>query len=291
MRRRPGVRRAAGRAAALVGAGHDARRDACWLALVVAVPGPAALGVHRDRAGAAGRRCSSLRRRPGERRRRRAFRAGRARIEAAHLGAVAAAGRRGDPPGGRADADARAYLLLRPYLKRAVRVGSPTRPTRRRTGWSRAGTRASWPGRCRTARSQAIGTADPWVGSMASGVPGRPVARSRREHRAGSRRSDDGFELEGLDVHGTRRPPLGAHRRRPARRCSTGPGSWRPARSRPSNPADPDVSCRRGRRLGRSLSGARSRLARMLASAARPRDYYRRSTGHLPRETCEDVEV
>ena len=50
------------------------------------------------------------------------FRAGRARIEAAHLGAVTAldaeATRRVAGP----EADARAYLLLRPYLKRAVRV-------------------------------------------------------------------------------------------------------------------------------------------------------------------------
>lgn len=59
------------------------------------------------------------------------FRAGRARIEARHLGQVAAldvdqtrlvAGR---------DADARAYLLLRPYLPRAVRVevADPADPT------------------------------------------------------------------------------------------------------------------------------------------------------------------
>jgi hypothetical protein len=50
------------------------------------------------------------------------LRAGRARIEAVHLGAVEAldAGetRRVAGPA----ADARAYLLLRPYLKRAVRV-------------------------------------------------------------------------------------------------------------------------------------------------------------------------
>jgi hypothetical protein len=50
------------------------------------------------------------------------FRAGRARIEARHLGAVetldAEATRRVAGP----QADARAFLLLRPYLKRAVRV-------------------------------------------------------------------------------------------------------------------------------------------------------------------------
>ena len=50
------------------------------------------------------------------------FRAGRARIEAGHLGAVEALDAeetRGSPD---READARAYLLLRPYLKRAVRV-------------------------------------------------------------------------------------------------------------------------------------------------------------------------
>jgi hypothetical protein len=50
------------------------------------------------------------------------FRAGRARIEGEHLGAVAAL----DPEETRRiagpEADARAYLLLRPDLKRAVRV-------------------------------------------------------------------------------------------------------------------------------------------------------------------------
>ena len=50
------------------------------------------------------------------------LRAGRARIEAAHLGAVEAleaeeAWRAAGP-----EADARAYLLIRPYLKRAVKV-------------------------------------------------------------------------------------------------------------------------------------------------------------------------
>ena len=51
-----------------------------------------------------------------------ALRAGRARIAATHLGRVEAL----DPDATRraagVEADARAYLLLRPYLKRAVRV-------------------------------------------------------------------------------------------------------------------------------------------------------------------------
>lgn len=59
------------------------------------------------------------------------FRAGRARIEIVHVGAAtaldAAETRRVAGPG----ADARAYLLLRPYLKRAVRVEitDPADPT------------------------------------------------------------------------------------------------------------------------------------------------------------------
>lgn len=59
------------------------------------------------------------------------FRAGRATIAATHLGAVEAL----DPEAARRvsgiDADARAYLLLRPYLKRAVRVEitDPADPT------------------------------------------------------------------------------------------------------------------------------------------------------------------
>ncbi len=59
------------------------------------------------------------------------FRAGRATIAATHLGADEAL----DPEAARRvsgiDADARAYLLLRPYLKRAVRVEitDPADPT------------------------------------------------------------------------------------------------------------------------------------------------------------------
>jgi hypothetical protein len=59
------------------------------------------------------------------------FRAGRAHIEGKYVGAVAAL----DPEETRRtagpEADARAYLLLRPYLKRAVRVeiADPADPT------------------------------------------------------------------------------------------------------------------------------------------------------------------
>jgi hypothetical protein len=92
-----------------------------WLALVVAVPGPAAwlcsavalvlltalllsYGSARVSVDAGW------------------FRAGRARIEAVHLGAIAALDAEETRRLAGPEADARAYLLLRPYLKRAVRV-------------------------------------------------------------------------------------------------------------------------------------------------------------------------
>ena len=92
-----------------------------WLALVVALPGPAAWvcsGIALALLAAlllsyGGARVSVA---DGW------FRAGRARIEGVHLGRVSAL----DPEETRRvagpEADARAYLLLRPYLKRAVRV-------------------------------------------------------------------------------------------------------------------------------------------------------------------------
>ena len=92
-----------------------------WLALVVALPGPAAWvcsGIALALLAAlllsyGGARVSVA---DGW------FRAGRARIEGVHLGRVSAL----DPEETRRvagpEADARAYLLLRPYLKRAVKV-------------------------------------------------------------------------------------------------------------------------------------------------------------------------
>ena len=50
------------------------------------------------------------------------FRAGRARIEATHLGTVTALDAEQTRRVAGPEADARAYLLLRPYLKRAVKV-------------------------------------------------------------------------------------------------------------------------------------------------------------------------
>jgi hypothetical protein len=50
------------------------------------------------------------------------FQAGRARIEAEHVGTVAALDADQTRLVSGRDADARAYLLLRPYVKRSVRV-------------------------------------------------------------------------------------------------------------------------------------------------------------------------
>lgn len=52
----------------------------------------------------------------------RTFRAGRAQIALDHVGAVTALDADGVRRQAGVDADARAYLLLRPYLKRGVRV-------------------------------------------------------------------------------------------------------------------------------------------------------------------------
>jgi hypothetical protein len=59
------------------------------------------------------------------------FRAGRAHIEVRHLGAATALDQEATRRQAGVDADARAYLLLRPYLKRAVRVDltDPADPT------------------------------------------------------------------------------------------------------------------------------------------------------------------
>lgn len=59
------------------------------------------------------------------------FRAGRARIDSQHLGAVQVLDAAGTRRVAGVDADARAFLLLRPYLARSVRVAliDPRDPT------------------------------------------------------------------------------------------------------------------------------------------------------------------
>jgi hypothetical protein len=92
-----------------------------WLACIVAVPGPVAwvvTGLAMAALAAGLLSYGSARLEVGDA----GFRAGRARIGSEHLGAAEALDaertRRVSGP----EADARAFLLLRPYLKRAVRV-------------------------------------------------------------------------------------------------------------------------------------------------------------------------
>jgi len=92
-----------------------------WLALVVAIPGPVAwvcsagaLALLAALLFAYGNARVSV---GGG-----WLRAGRARIEAGHLGAVSALDAEETRRVAGPEADARAYLLLRPYLKRAIRV-------------------------------------------------------------------------------------------------------------------------------------------------------------------------
>jgi hypothetical protein len=92
-----------------------------WLALVVAVPGPLAWSVTAVMVALmAGALVSYGSARivvgDGE------LRVGRARIEAHHLGRADALDAEQARRAAGRDADARAFLLLRPYLKRAVRV-------------------------------------------------------------------------------------------------------------------------------------------------------------------------
>jgi hypothetical protein len=92
-----------------------------WLACIVAVPGPVAWAVTAVALallGAALGSYGSTRLEVGDGR----FRAGRASIEARHLGAAEALDAERTRRVAGPDADARAFLVLRPYLKRAVRV-------------------------------------------------------------------------------------------------------------------------------------------------------------------------
>ena len=92
-----------------------------WLALIVAIPGRAAWVC----TGIALAMLAALLLSYGNARVSVAdgwLRAGRARIEGVHLGEVAALDAEESRRVAGPEADARAYLLLRPYLKRAVRV-------------------------------------------------------------------------------------------------------------------------------------------------------------------------
>jgi hypothetical protein len=92
-----------------------------WLAVVVALPATAAWAVSGVAAalmvaGLLSYGAPRVRVHDG------VFRAGRAAVEGRHLGAAVALDAEATRRVAGVDADARAYLLLRPYLKRAVRV-------------------------------------------------------------------------------------------------------------------------------------------------------------------------
>lgn len=92
-----------------------------WLALIVAVPEPiawSATAVAMALLALALRWYGDARLRVSDG----WFTAGRARIEARHLGAIEALDAEDTRRVAGVDADARAYLLLRPYVKRSVRV-------------------------------------------------------------------------------------------------------------------------------------------------------------------------
>ncbi len=96
-----------------------------WLALVVAVPGPVAWGVTTVAAvaiwglltGYGGARIELVRGSGGP-----VLRAGRARIAVEHLGPAVALDAGETRRAAGVEADARAFLLLRPYLAHSVRV-------------------------------------------------------------------------------------------------------------------------------------------------------------------------
>ena len=87
-----------------------------WLACVVAVPGAVAWSVTAVAMALVSFGSVRLEVADGE------FRAGRARIGAQHLGAAEALDAESTRRVAGREADARAFLVLRPYLKRAVRV-------------------------------------------------------------------------------------------------------------------------------------------------------------------------
>ncbi len=144
------------------------------------------------------------------------FRAGRARIEAVHLGAVAALDAEETRRVAGPEADARAYLLLRPYLKRAVRVeiARPGRP-----GAVLAGVLAA-------PRRAGPGGARGWPHAIAHGRDGYCPAMASDSSRVWT-----AFSLvAGLGAAALTRKLLDR--------------SWKAAAGKnpPENPADPDVS-------------------------------------------------
>ena len=215
------LRRAAGRAAALVGAGHDAGRDPLAGLRRGRCPAPVAWVVHRRSRW----RCwSALPAWPTAAPGSASTTAGSApagpRIAAAHLGAVDAAGRRARPAGspGRTPTPA-PTCCCGPTSSARSGWRSPTRPTRRRTGWSctrhpddlAGALGARWPhGRGLTPAP--LGTVRPWHAGRTrrSGPSSRWSPRSARPRCA---QEGPRHDLEGRD----RQEPAGEPRR-PRRR-------------------------------------------------------------------------
>ena len=116
-----------------------------WLAVIVATPGPVAwlvTAVAMLLLGAGLLTYGGVRLTVADG----VFRAGRAHIEGRHLGAVEALDAEQTRRTAGREADARAYLVLRPYLKRAVKVEitDPADPT---PYWLVSSRRpARWPG-------------------------------------------------------------------------------------------------------------------------------------------------
>ncbi|MFC6285721.1 DUF3093 domain-containing protein [Nocardioides sp. GCM10027113] len=101
-----------------------------WLAVVVALPEVAALGIGLGGAALMAGLLTAWGS-PRVQVRDGVFRAGRAAIEGHHLGAATPLDADATRRTAGVEADARAYLVLRPYLKRAVRVeiSDPADPT------------------------------------------------------------------------------------------------------------------------------------------------------------------
>ena len=250
-----GVRRAPARAAALVGAGHDARRAACgwrsWWRSRRPWPGSSPawpcccrrLGVPGVRRARGSSSPAAAPRRPGPDRTA-APRRGRPRWTPTRTRRLA--GRRGRRP----------RLPAAPALPQARGPGrrSPTRPTRRRTGWSRPGTPTGWP--------------PPWRGHGGSTPVGRGDARDRSQEAwpHGIRQLEDvDRPLTGRCTRCRRRREEGPqhvlarrHRqeparqpRRPRRRPLGGRGLGR--RQRHGDRDRPDAGHPQGRRLLREV--------------------------------------
>ena len=151
------------------------------------------------------------------------------------------------------EADARAFLLLRPYLKRAVRV-EITDPADPAPYWLVSSRR---PDELAGALHRLTGTTPSLTAWVLSG------------HGIGQLQALDGL-LAG---------------QRPRRRAAARKGlntSWKAATGKnpPENPADPDVDVWEAVAWA-IVSGVAIGVARMLAQR-KAASYYARSTGHLP---------